>query len=45
MPMTQEELKERFKRFALDIVQFAENLPDLPGYRNVRFQMIKIRNP
>ena len=39
--MTQEELKERFKRFALDIVQFAENLPDLPGYRNIRFQMIK----
>ena len=39
--MTQEELKERFKKFALEVVLFAETRPDLPRYRTVQFQIIK----
>jgi len=39
--MTQEELKERFKQFALAIVQFADSLPDVTLYRNTKFQIIK----
>ncbi|MCB0531443.1 MAG: four helix bundle protein [Lewinellaceae bacterium] len=39
--MTQEELKERFKQFALAIVQFADALPDIILYRNTKYQLIK----
>ena len=35
------ELQERFKRYAISIVIFAEQLPESTGYRTVRGQIIR----
>ena len=40
--MTSDEMKNRFKLFALAIVHFAEQLPEKPvGYRTVRNQIVR----
>jgi four helix bundle protein len=39
--MTEQELKDRLKRFAVSIVKFAEALPQTPGCRTVRNQIVR----
>ncbi len=39
--MTKKELQDRLKRYAIDIVKFAENLPDKLGFRTVRNQIVR----
>jgi four helix bundle protein len=34
-------LKNRFKMFALDVVRFAEQLPNKPSYRTVQGQIVR----
>lgn len=34
--MTQKELQDRLKTYAIEIVKFAEKLPDSLGFRTVR---------
>ena len=39
--MTEKELQERMKRFAVSIVKFGEGLPENPGFRTVRNQIVR----
>ena len=39
--MDKRELQERLKRFAISIVKFAEGLPDTPGFRTIKNQMVR----
>lgn len=39
--MTQKELQDRLKTYAIAIVKFAENLPDTLGFRTVRNQIVR----
>ena len=39
--MDKKELQERLKRFAIDIVKLAEALPEKPGFRTVRNQIVR----
>jgi four helix bundle protein len=39
--MTDKELQERLKRFAVSIVKFGESLPDTPGCRTIRNQIVR----
>ncbi len=39
--MTEKDLQDRFKRFAVSIVKFAEALPETPGCRTVRNQIVR----
>lgn len=39
--MTQKELQNRIKTYAIEIVKFAENLPDTLGFRTVRNQIVR----
>ncbi|MBO0938770.1 four helix bundle protein [Fibrella sp. HMF5335] len=37
---TPKELQDRLKSYAIDIVRFAEGLPESPGFRTVRNQIV-----
>ncbi len=39
--MEKKELQERLKKFAIAIVKFAEALPEKPGFRTVRNQIVR----
>ncbi len=39
--MTQKELQDRLKTYAITIVKFAESLPDTLGFRTVRNQIVR----
>ena len=39
--MTEKELQERMKRFAVSIVKFGEGLSENPGFRTVRNQIVR----
>jgi four helix bundle protein len=39
--MTEKELQERLKRFAVSIVKFGESLPDTAGFRTVKNQIVR----
>lgn len=39
--MTQKELQDRLKTYAIEIVKFAESLPDTLGFRTVRNQIVR----
>ncbi len=39
--MEKKELQERLKLWAIDIVKFAENLPDKSGFRTVKNQIVR----
>ena len=39
--MTQKELQNRIKTYAIEILKFAENLPDTLGFRTVRNQIVR----
>ncbi len=39
--MTQKELQDRLKTYAIEIVKFAERLPDSLGFRTVRNQIVR----
>lgn len=39
--MTKKELQDRLKVYAIDIVRFAESLPELLGFRTVRNQIVR----
>jgi four helix bundle protein len=39
--MTQKELQDRLKTYAISIVKFAESLPDTLGFRTVRNQIVR----
>lgn len=39
--MTQKELQDRLKSYAIVIVKFAESLPDTLGFRTVRNQIVR----
>ena len=39
--MTRKELQDRLKIYAITIVKFAENLPESPGFRTVRNQIVR----
>ncbi len=39
--MTEKDLQERMKRFAVSIVKFGEGLPESPGFRTVRNQIVR----
>jgi len=38
--MKEDDLNDRFKRFAISVIFFAQKLPDRPEYRTIRGQMI-----
>jgi four helix bundle protein len=39
--MNKKELQDRLKTFAIAIVKFAEALPDTPGFRTVKNQIVR----
>ncbi|MBO0929788.1 four helix bundle protein [Fibrella aquatilis] len=39
--MTPKDLQDRLKLYAIDIVRFAEYLPESPGFRTVRNQIVR----
>lgn len=39
--MTKKDLQDRLKIYAIDIVRFAESLPESPGFRTVRNQIVR----
>ncbi|MCC6726496.1 MAG: four helix bundle protein [Saprospiraceae bacterium] len=39
--MTEKELQERLKRFAISIVKFGESLPKTAGFRTVKDQIVR----
>ena len=39
--MNKKELQDRLKTFAIAIVRFAESLPDTPGLRTVKNQIVR----
>ncbi|GAB2606352.1 four helix bundle protein [Spirosoma areae] len=39
--MTKKDLQDRLKLFAIDIVRFAESLPESLGFRTVRNQIVR----
>ncbi|MCF8244590.1 MAG: four helix bundle protein [Saprospiraceae bacterium] len=39
--MSGKELQDRLKRFAVSIVKFAEALPETPGFRTIRNQIVR----
>ena len=39
--MTSKDLRDRLKLYAIAIVRFAESLPESPGFRTVRNQIVR----